>query len=85
VAVTGIPREEEKVQEYSYGELSNVGLNTASLGSVIDPDSPEFIKPESMVCAIADYCQSTGKLSLRALANLSVQYWRVWHWLTVIL
>jgi len=54
-------REEEKVQEYSYGELSNVGLNTASLGSVIDPDSPEFIKPESMAYAIADYCQSTGQ------------------------
>ena len=54
-------REESKTQEYSYGELSNIGMNTASLHSVIDPDSPEFIKPESMTRAIADYCQSTGQ------------------------
>ena len=54
-------REEEKIQEYSYGELSNIGMNTASFGSVIDPDAPDFIKPESMSYAIADYCQSTGQ------------------------
>jgi len=54
-------REEEKIQEYSYSELSNIGLNTSSISSVIDPDSPEFIKPKSMACAIADYCQSTGQ------------------------
>ena len=54
-------REEVKIQECSYAELSNIGMNTASVGSVIDPDSPEFIKPESMARAIADYCQSKGQ------------------------
>jgi rhamnulokinase len=54
-------REEAKTQEYSYAELSNIGMNTASIRSVIDPDAPQFIKPESMSCAIADYCQSTGQ------------------------
>jgi len=54
-------REDLKVQEYSYAELSNYGENTASIGSVIDPDAPEFIKPESMSRAIADYCRSHGQ------------------------
>jgi len=52
-------RQEIKMQDFSYAELSNMGMNTASTGSVIDPDAPVFIKPESMSQAIADYCQST--------------------------
>ena len=55
-------REEIKIQDFSYAELSNMGMNTASIGSVIDPNAPDFIKPESMSKAIADYCQSTGQL-----------------------
>ena len=54
-------REEVKIQDYSYAELSNMGMNTTSIGSVIDPNAPEFIKPESMSRAIADYCQSKGQ------------------------
>ena len=61
VAVTGIPPGRGKNTGIFLCELSNIGMNTASLGSVIDPDSPEFIKPESMAYAIADYCQSKGQ------------------------
>jgi rhamnulokinase len=54
-------REEAKVQEYAYAELSNIGSNTASIGAVIDPDSPDFIKPEFMSKAIAGYCKNTDQ------------------------
>jgi rhamnulokinase len=55
-------REEIKILDFSYAELSNMGMNTASIGAVIDPNAPDFIKPESMSKAIAAYCQSTGQL-----------------------
>jgi sugar (pentulose or hexulose) kinase len=54
-------RQEEKAQEYTYAELSNIGINTASIRSVIDPDATQFIKPGSMSGAIADYCRSNGQ------------------------
>lgn len=54
-------REEVNIQDFSYAELSNMGMNTASIGAVIDPNAPDFIKPESMSWAIANYCQSRGQ------------------------
>ena len=36
-------------------------MNTTSIGAVIDPNATEFIKPESMPQAIADYCRSRGQ------------------------
>ena len=54
-------RQEDKAQEYTYAELSNIAINTASIRSVIDPDATQFIKPESMSGAIADYCRSNGQ------------------------
>ena len=56
-------REEAKVQEYSYAELSNMGASTTPFGSVIDPDAPEFVKPESMSQAISGYCKANGQLA----------------------
>ncbi len=35
-----------------------MGKNTPSTGAVIDPDAPDFIKPESMSKAIAGYCRT---------------------------
>ena len=54
-------REEAKIQDYSYAELSEMGRNAASTGAVIDPDAPDFIKPESMSRAIADFCRAHGQ------------------------
>ena len=75
-------REESKIQEYSYAELSEMGKNTASTGAVIDPDAPDFIKPESMSKAIADYCrshnqpapQSVGEYVRLILESLALDY-----------
>jgi rhamnulokinase len=53
-------REWLKTKEYGYAELSNMGMKTASIGAVIDPNAAEFIKPESMPQAIADYCRAKG-------------------------
>ena len=54
-------RQVEKAQEYTYAELSNIGINTPPIRSVIDPDATQFIKPESMSGSIADYCRSNGQ------------------------
>jgi rhamnulokinase len=54
-------REWLKTKEYSYAELNNLGMNTTSIGAVIDPNATEFIKPESMPQAIADYCRAKGQ------------------------
>ena len=75
-------REEVKIQDFSYAELSNMGLNTTSIGSVIDPDVTDFIKPESMSQAIGDYClhkeqpvpQSTGEFVRTILESLALAY-----------
>jgi rhamnulokinase len=75
-------REEVKIQDYSYAELSNMGINTASNGSVIDPNATDFIKPESMSQSIADYClskgqpvpQSTGEFVRIILESLALSY-----------
>jgi len=75
-------REEAKIQEYSYAELSDLGMNTKSTGAVIDPDAPDFIKPESMSRAIADHCrtynqpvpQSAGEYVRLILESLALDY-----------
>ena len=75
-------REEIKIQDYSYAELSNMGMNTTSNGSVIDSNATDFIKPESMSQAIADYClskgqpvpQSTGEFVRIILESLALSY-----------
>jgi rhamnulokinase len=75
-------REEAKIQDFSYTELSDMGKNTSSTGAVIDPDAPEFIKPESMSRAIANYCrvksqpvpQSVGEYVRLILESLALDY-----------
>jgi rhamnulokinase len=75
-------REEAKIQDYSYAELSEMGKNTTSTGAVIDPDAPDFIKPESMSRAITDFCrahgqpvpQSTGEFVRLILESLALDY-----------
>ena len=75
-------RQEDKAQEYTYAELSNIAINTASIRSVIDPDATQFIKPESMSGAIADYCrskeqhvpQSIGEFVRIILESLALAY-----------
>jgi len=50
-----------KTKDYSYTELVKMAENTAPAGIVIDPDYPDFLKPDSMTAAIANFCQQTGQ------------------------
>jgi len=54
-------REWAKTKDYSYAELVTMAENTAPAGIVIDPDYPDFLKPDSMMAAIANFCQQTGQ------------------------
>jgi rhamnulokinase len=54
-------KESQDTQKYDYTGLSDIALNTPSIGSVIDSDAPEFIKPQSISRAIVKYCYSTGQ------------------------
>ncbi len=75
-------REEAKIQDYSYAALSEMGRSATSTGAVIDPDAPDFIKPESMSRAIADFClahsqpvpQNVGEYVRLILESLALDY-----------
>lgn len=75
-------REWLKTKEYTYAELSKLGTEASSIGAVIDPNAKEFIKPESMPQAIADYCrvkgqtvpQSVGEFVRTIMESLALSY-----------
>jgi rhamnulokinase len=50
-----------KAREYSYDELVQMAEGTIPLGAVIDPDHPDFLKPDSMPVAIENFCRNTGQ------------------------
>jgi len=50
-----------KTREYSTGELVEMAENAGSLGTVVDPDHPDFLAPESMPKAIARFCRNTDQ------------------------
>jgi len=50
-----------KEREYSFDDLLKLAEDTVSLGSIIYPDYPGFIKPPSMPDAIREYCSITGQ------------------------
>lgn len=50
-----------KEREYSFDDLLKLAEGTVSLGSIIYPDYPGFIKPPSMPDAIREYCRMTDQ------------------------
>jgi rhamnulokinase len=50
-----------KAREYSYDELIQMAAEIVPLGTVIDPDHPDFLKPDSMPIAIEEFCRTTGQ------------------------
>ncbi|MDR1864131.1 MAG: rhamnulokinase [Bacteroidales bacterium] len=50
-------------KEYSYDELVGLSKEGKPFQSLVDPDAPDFMNPESMTGAIAGYCHRTGQAS----------------------
>jgi sugar (pentulose or hexulose) kinase len=50
-----------KERDYSFDDLLRLAEDTVSLGSIIYPDYPGFVKPPSMPDAIIEYCRITGQ------------------------
>lgn len=48
-----------KERDYSFDDLLRLAEDTVSLGSIIYPDYPGFVKPPSMPDAIIEYCHIT--------------------------
>lgn len=44
---------------YTYPELMQMALSGPPFQSLVDPDDPSFLHPESMLEAIADFCRAT--------------------------
>ena len=45
--------------KYTYSEMVELSDSAAGFQSVIDPDHPSFANPESMTCALVDYCRQS--------------------------
>jgi len=48
-------------QKYSYSKIDELSGSVRGFQSVIDPDHPSFVNPESMTRAIAEYCAQTNQ------------------------
>lgn len=54
-------REWAKTRDYAYADLVRMAENARPASAVIDPDHPDFFKPDSMPAAIAGFCERTGQ------------------------
>jgi rhamnulokinase len=52
---------DELAPEAEYGDLSGRASSAAPLRSLIQPDDPRFLNPDSMADAIADFCAQTAQ------------------------
>jgi len=52
---------ESKGMSYTYPEIVQLSDSVKGFQSVIDPDHPLFANPESMTCAIAEYCAQNNQ------------------------
>lgn len=50
-----------KTRKYSTGELVQMAEDSGFVGTVIDPDHPDFLAPESMPEAIDRFCRNTDQ------------------------
>ncbi len=54
-------REWAKTHDRSYADLIAMVEQSKPTGTVIDPDNLDFLKPDSMPAAIAEFCRKTGQ------------------------
>ena len=48
-------------QKYTYSEIMELSASVREFQSVIDPNHPSFVNPESMTHAIIEYCENNGQ------------------------
>ncbi|HLJ97588.1 MAG TPA: rhamnulokinase family protein [Gemmataceae bacterium] len=68
--------------DYTYEELARMAEGAPAFRSLVDPDDPMFILPQSMPVALADFCRRTGQpeptepgaLIRCALESLALRY-----------
>lgn len=69
-------------RDYSWEGLSALGEQAEPFRSLVDPDDPAFLNPESMIGAIQDYCrrseqpipESPGQVVRCCLESLALRY-----------
>lgn len=73
---------QQQGQSYSWPELVALAEQSQPLSSLVDPDAPDFLKPDNMPAAIRTYCQHTaqpephsiGALVRCCLESLALKY-----------
>ncbi|MCY2964302.1 MAG: FGGY-family carbohydrate kinase, partial [Planctomycetota bacterium] len=76
-------------QPLHYGEITRLAAAAEPFASLVDPDAPEFLKPDDMPTALREWCRSTnqpqpkneGALVRCALESLALKYRMVLGWL----
>jgi rhamnulokinase len=58
-------------EEMSYAQLVEKSLEATAFRSFVDPDHPDFMNPEDMEKAIADYCLNTGQPAPLSIAEVT--------------
>ncbi len=82
-------KEWESTNNYSYGELIEAALAVPAFRSLINPDSPCFANPTSMLEAIRHYCRETaqpvpdtyGEITRCIFDSLALRYKQVFGYL----
>lgn len=52
---------EKRGGTYGYAELVQLAAKASPLRSIINPDSPQFLRPAEMISAVQDFCKSTAQ------------------------
>ncbi len=69
-------------KNYTYPELMQMAQSGPHFRSLVDPDHPSFLHPESMLAAIADFCRAThqpvpeapAEVARMVLESLALKY-----------
>jgi rhamnulokinase len=48
-------------QSYTYGDLMEMAPSGPAFASLVNPDHPSFLHPQSMLAALAEFCRATGQ------------------------
>jgi rhamnulokinase len=57
-------------QSYTWPVLEVLGAQAPAFRSLVDPDAPEFLKPDDMFAALQDYCRRSGQPEPRSVGEV---------------
>ncbi len=73
-------KEWEKEDPVTYPEIVNAAKQSTPFKCFINPDSPCFTSPSSMVESIQEYCRQTGQYVPASMGGrLHAAYTKAWH------